>query len=541
MLLHDILKKVSKISTALSFMAAITVAGCGGGGGGSGGGNTSGGTTTGTAVQYFTKNAVGNTFTFASTSTTTVTGQAPSTTIGTQVSTITAFTGGIETDSSVSTTNGITSQPSTNTRKIDASGALVSISGTSTYVILPATFSVGTTWIALPADSATGQSAYTASISAFNVTRTIPAGTFTDCLQIDRVRTITSGGVITTYIDTGYFSPTVGRIIEWTLLSSSSSGGVVTASSYGALKLQAGYVANNAIPTSITATANTTTQNLTIGLTISSFSPLAVSGGTAPYIYSYTGALPAGLSLNASTGAITGTPTAAYTTANVVFSVKDANNVTASTTSTVSFSVTAGVVGTAAQYFTKKAVGNTWTWQGSDTTTSTGQAPFISTRTNVTTITASAGGVVTYSSTSNGATYPGSILTMKIDTTGALVSTDGTHTWVELPANFSVGSSWVAAPADPAMGQSAEIAKIIAFNVTRIVPAGTFTDCLQMDRTWTTTSGGVTTAYSATVYFSPTAGDVVDGVRGFTDSSGGVVTATSSGTWQLQPGYIANP
>lgn len=45
------------------------------------------------------------------------------------------------------------------------------------------------------------------------------------------------------------------------------------------------------------------------------------------------------MNLDPSTGEVTGTPTATYSAANVVFSVKDANNVVASTTSTVSFNV----------------------------------------------------------------------------------------------------------------------------------------------------------------------------------------------------------
>jgi outer membrane protein assembly factor BamB len=93
-----------------------------------------------------------------------------------------------------------------------------------------------------------------------------------------------------------------------------------------------------AASTAITATPNTAAQNLTVGTPMASFSPLTPSGGTTPYTYSITsGILPTGLSLNASTGAVTGTPNASYTTANVVFSVKDANNVAASTTSTASF------------------------------------------------------------------------------------------------------------------------------------------------------------------------------------------------------------
>ena len=96
---------------------------------------------------------------------------------------------------------------------------------------------------------------------------------------------------------------------------------------------------------SFSTTANTTAQNLTVNTAMTSFSPLTPSGGATPYTYSITsGTLPAGLSLNPSTGVVTGTPTATYTTADVVFSVKDANNVVASTTSSVSFSVVAAAV-----------------------------------------------------------------------------------------------------------------------------------------------------------------------------------------------------
>jgi hypothetical protein len=93
-------------------------------------------------------------------------------------------------------------------------------------------------------------------------------------------------------------------------------------------------------PVTINATANTSAQNLTVGKVMPSFSPLTPSGGATPYTYSITsGSLPAGVTLNSSTGAVTGTPTVLYTAANVVFSVKDSNNVVASTTSSVSFTV----------------------------------------------------------------------------------------------------------------------------------------------------------------------------------------------------------
>lgn len=102
----------------------------------------------------------------------------------------------------------------------------------------------------------------------------------------------------------------------------------------------------------ISATANTTAQNLISGTAMANFTPLTASGGTPPYTYSYTGTLPAGLSYNTSTGVVTGTPTATYAAANIVFSVKDANGNVAGTTSTVSFSVFGATATTTAQNLT---------------------------------------------------------------------------------------------------------------------------------------------------------------------------------------------
>ena len=94
----------------------------------------------------------------------------------------------------------------------------------------------------------------------------------------------------------------------------------------------------------IQAIANTITiQSLTAGSAMASFSPLTASGDVWPYIFSYTGTLPTGLSFDARTGAVSGIPVVSYTQADVVFSVRDANNVLANITSTVSFSVAAAL------------------------------------------------------------------------------------------------------------------------------------------------------------------------------------------------------
>ncbi len=70
---------------------------------------------------------------------------------------------------------------------------------------------------------------------------------------------------------------------------------------------------------------------------------LAASGGTTPYTWSViTGALPAGLSLNASSGAITGTPTGPFVgTSNFTVQVADSENPSKNATADLSISITA--------------------------------------------------------------------------------------------------------------------------------------------------------------------------------------------------------
>jgi len=71
-----------------------------------------------------------------------------------------------------------------------------------------------------------------------------------------------------------------------------------------------------------------TTASLPNGQVGSPYSTtLAATGGTKPYTWTTTsGTLPAGLALNASTGAITGTPTATATNAALTFQVKDSGS-----------------------------------------------------------------------------------------------------------------------------------------------------------------------------------------------------------------------
>ena len=68
--------------------------------------------------------------------------------------------------------------------------------------------------------------------------------------------------------------------------------------------------------------------------------PLALTGGLAPFTYSISaGALPAGLSINGATGAITGTPTGPNGTASFTVKVADSSNPVQSATQPLSIAV----------------------------------------------------------------------------------------------------------------------------------------------------------------------------------------------------------
>ncbi|HJV36058.1 Ig domain-containing protein, partial [Geomonas sp.] len=117
-------------------------------------------------------------------------------------------------------------------------------------------------------------------------------------------------------------------------------------------------VVDAGVPPQIRSRSFTLTINQPGALTITSTSPLpggtvssaysqtlTATGGTTPYSWAVTaGALPAGLSLNASTGLISGTPTTAGT-ANFTVTVTDSAVPTAATASTA-FALTIAAAGT---------------------------------------------------------------------------------------------------------------------------------------------------------------------------------------------------
>ncbi len=100
-----------------------------------------------------------------------------------------------------------------------------------------------------------------------------------------------------------------------------------------------------AVNTAVTATQAVSTKILTANHATTSFTPVTGSGGTTPLSYSVAPALPAGLTLNTSIGAITGTPTVASAAISYTVTVTDGNHATA----IASFSLTVNSAVTAAQ------------------------------------------------------------------------------------------------------------------------------------------------------------------------------------------------
>jgi len=96
-------------------------------------------------------------------------------------------------------------------------------------------------------------------------------------------------------------------------------------------------------PAAVTAV---TAASVEAGAPITSFTPVMASNGTAPYAYTVSPVLPAGVSLDSGTGAVTGTPTSTQAASSYSITVSDANSLTA--TSTFTLAITPGVSATAA-------------------------------------------------------------------------------------------------------------------------------------------------------------------------------------------------
>lgn len=155
---------------------------------------------------------------------------------------------------------------------------------------------------------------------AFTFYRDIGGGNFESAISIDGAAAVTD---TTAYGGTWFTPVTVGILTGWSISAFNNNWKGRTITGYPA-KPSADLPALSAVaepdPLEISGTPVLTTEEDTAyaGFTVSA------TGGTAPYTYSIqTGSLPTGITLNSSTGAVSGTPTTPGTSSGIVIRVTD--------------------------------------------------------------------------------------------------------------------------------------------------------------------------------------------------------------------------
>ena len=140
------------------------------------------------------------------------------------------------------------------------------------------------------------------------------------------------------------FNTSTGAITGTPTVTSSSTSYTVTVTDANSATATAGF--SLAVNPAVTATQAIASTALTQNKAATSFTPVTGGGGTSPLSYGVSPALPSGLSINSSTGTISGTPTAASGATTYTVTATDANNATAS--NTFSLTVNSAVVATQA-------------------------------------------------------------------------------------------------------------------------------------------------------------------------------------------------
>ncbi len=209
------------------------------------------------------------------------------------------------------------------------------ITGTPTVTSGATTYTVTVT----DANTATASNTFSLTVnSAVTATQAIASRTFTANQAITAFTPVTGGG------GTGTLTYSISPSLPAGLSISASTGAISgTPSTSAATATYTVTVTdtNNGTATNtfsltvngaVSATQSIPAKSLTVNVAATSFTPVTGGGGTSPLTYGIAPTLPAGLSFNTSTGAITGTPTAISTAATYTVTVSDANSASASNT-----------------------------------------------------------------------------------------------------------------------------------------------------------------------------------------------------------------
>ncbi len=173
---------------------------------------------------------------------------------------------------------------------------------------------------------------------------------------------VTAGGGTTPYsfsvapaLPTGLTLSSSSGAISGTATTPSASTTytvIITDSAPGSVPASASF--SLTVNPALTSTLSVATKGLTVGTAAVVFTPVSPAGGTTPYAFSVSPALPTGLSINATTGEVSGTPTAATTSANYTITITDAASAT--TTKVLALTVNAAPTPVAGQTIAAKTV-----------------------------------------------------------------------------------------------------------------------------------------------------------------------------------------
>jgi WD40 repeat protein len=141
---------------------------------------------------------------------------------------------------------------------------------------------------------------------------------------------------LTSQVTWGTSAATVATVNAAGLATGLSGGSSTITATSGSVGGNTTLTVTAAAPLTITTASPLPNGTLNVAYTTT----LTASGGTSPYTWSITGSLPAGLSLNTSTGVISGTPTAAGTS-SFTARVTDTATPAATTTKLLSITVSA--------------------------------------------------------------------------------------------------------------------------------------------------------------------------------------------------------
>ncbi|MFT3956764.1 MAG: putative Ig domain-containing protein [Piscinibacter sp.] len=198
---------------------------------------------------------------------------------------------------------------------------------------------------ATDANSATGSRSYTLSIgAALSTTQAVASRTLTAGVAATAFTPVTAAGGSTPYsfavspaLPAGLsFNTSTGQVTGTPSAASASASYTVTVTDANSSTSSKTFSLTVGAALSTTQAVASTT--LTAGAAATAFTPVTAAGGSTPYSFAVSPALPAGLSFNTATGQITGTPSTASASASYTVTVTDAN----SSTSSKTFSLTVG-------------------------------------------------------------------------------------------------------------------------------------------------------------------------------------------------------